>query len=188
MSRLVGLTSTSATGANRKRRFDEPSSSTPDYAAGLVWYGFLLNTLGRHDEAVVAAERALSLESAVTLSHMYLGAHFVWAGRPHEAIERLRIDIELDPSYVQGHRYLGQAYEKAGEIDNAVAAYEKAIELSDGALGLGDLGHLYAVSGQETKAREILRQLQDPSAHRYLAPVEMVRLYAGLGEQVKLHE
>ena len=96
--------------------------------------------------------------------------------------------MELDPNYVQGHRYLGQAFEKNGQYEEAIAEYKKAIELSDGALGMGDLGHAYARSGREDEAREILRRLQDPSERRYLAPLEMVRVYAGLGEREKLYE
>ena len=68
---------------------------------------------------------------------MYVGTTLVWSSRTEEAIEQFRATLALDPTYVQGHRYLGQSYEKAGEVENAIAAYRKAIELIGGWLGAG---------------------------------------------------
>ena len=68
---------------------------------------------------------------------MVVGATLAWSSRTTEAIEQLRATLEIDSTYVQGRRYLGQSYEKAGEVENAIPAYQVAVELSDGWLGLG---------------------------------------------------
>ena len=95
---------------------------------------------------------------------MFVGWNLVLAGRLEEAQGQFAQALELDPNYVQGHRYFGQTFEKAGDYKGAVSEYRKAIELTDGALGLGDLGHLYARSGRESEARQVLQRLNDPQS------------------------
>ena len=168
--------------------FQKALELDPDYAAAHFWYGVLLTSTGRHDESIRTIRRTLTFDPLSPFFRMGVGWSLVNAGWVEEAIEQLRRSVELDPNYVQGHRYLGQAFEKNAQYEEAIAEYQKAIELSDGGLGMGDLGYAYARSGREDEAREILRRLQDPSERRYLAPLEMVRLYAGLGEREKLYE
>jgi len=47
---------------------------------------------------------------------------------------------------------------------------------------LGQLGEAYAMTGNEAKAREILRQLEARAQCVYVAPYHFAYVYAGLGE------
>jgi len=57
----------------------------------------------------------------------------------------------------------------------------RAVELSNS--GLDELGYVYAVSGQRKEARQILAELRDLSRRRYVSPVDIALIYAGLGEK-----
>ncbi|MEJ7713512.1 MAG: tetratricopeptide repeat protein [Pyrinomonadaceae bacterium] len=66
------------------------------------------------------------------------------ARRYDEAIEQLRRVIAVDPNNYQAYWYLGHTYAANGQIDEAVAASEKAVALSGRAPGaLGMLGLVY---------------------------------------------
>ncbi|MBA2704950.1 MAG: tetratricopeptide repeat protein [Blastocatellia bacterium] len=83
-----------------------------------------------------------------------------------------------------GTRYLGQSYEFQGRYDEAIAAYQKAIELSERTSNiLGLLGHAYAVSGRRGEALKILNELKEMSAHGYVSPYDLATLYTGLGDK-----
>jgi Flp pilus assembly protein TadD len=47
------------------------------------------------------------------------------------------------------------------------------------------LGHLYAVTGQKTAAREIISQLQEMSGSKYVPSVYVALIYIGLGDKDK---
>jgi len=57
----------------------------------------------------------------------------------NEAIEQLRNAIEMDQSHYQAYWMLGHTYAANKQFDEAIAAAEKAVELSErtpGALGI----------------------------------------------------
>jgi len=45
------------------------------------------------------------------------------------------------------------------------------------------LGHLYAVSGKQEAARDIISQLQKMSGDRYISSLYMATIYTGLGDK-----
>ena len=45
------------------------------------------------------------------------------------------------------------------------------------------LGYTYAVSGERSKARQALAELQEMARHRYASPVDFAAIYTGLGEK-----
>ena len=49
----------------------------------------------------------------------------------------------------------------------------------------GLVGHAYAVSGLTAEARKALAELKELSKRRYVAPVEIAFLHAGLGENTQ---
>ena len=108
--------------------------------------------------------------------------------RRYERAIRIYCDvIETDASFFPGHAYLGWAYEQNGQLKDAAAATLRALELSPGnTFALTSLGHIYAVSGEPEKARQIIGQLKSESNKRYITPYGMAEVYAGLRETGKV--
>ena len=84
----------------------------------------------------------------------------------------------MDLSYEQ----LGHAYLQKGKYVEAINALRRAAALS-GFRDSAQLAYAYAVAGQRSEARRIVRRLVDPSQHRYVSPFHIAMAYAGLGEK-----
>ncbi len=84
---------------------------------------------GRDEEAAKALKRAISLNPNDICPHDALGRMYYARGRYAESIEAFQQRIKLRPTAVSYH-FLGNAYHFTGKLDDALAAYQKAIHLS----------------------------------------------------------
>src|SRR5262249_60031422 len=71
----------------------------------------------------------------------------------------------------------------------AIAEYQKAVELSNGNPDpLASIGHAYAVMGRKTEAQKVLRQLEQKVKRGQASPYLAATVYAGLGQKDKAFE
>jgi Flp pilus assembly protein TadD len=77
----------------------------------------LVNDEGCHDEAILAAETAISLDSQNSDVLGYAGCAFADMGDLHRGIGMMRRAVELNPSNAQAHSGLGAAKLLLGEIE-----------------------------------------------------------------------
>jgi tetratricopeptide (TPR) repeat protein len=118
-----------------------------------------------------------------------LGLVLHFARRDDEAIEQVRKVLEMDPNFAAGHRHLGMAYEQKAMYTEAVAEFQKAVDVSpDNPFALGFLGHAQAMAGSREKARQTLSDAQDLSKRRYVAPFDIAVIYTGLGDKERALE
>ncbi len=108
----------------------------------------------------------------------------------HDAsIENSLKIIELDPNYGPAYQYLALSYLKKGRNAEAIAALEKAAELTNRAsFILGSLGYVYAAAGKRTEALALLKELEDKYARKEANGQYISAVYAGLGEKDKAFE
>ncbi len=65
----------------------------------------------------------------------------------------------------------------------AIAEFRQALSASGGDSRLvSALGHAYAISGQKKMAEDSLARLKEQSKQRYVAPIDIAVVYAGLKE------
>jgi tetratricopeptide (TPR) repeat protein len=84
---------------------------------------------------------------------------------------------------------LGTGYEGLGKLPQALAAYQRAVELSDGNQdAVASLAHAYAAIGRRAEARKLLVDLQRQSKTSYMSPYVIATIYAGLGKKDKAFE
>jgi tetratricopeptide (TPR) repeat protein len=68
----------------------------------------------------------------------------------------------------------------------AIAEFRMAVEYDPkNPQSLANLGHAYALSGQQAQARKVLADLQERSKKGYVSPWDMAVVYVGLGESEK---
>jgi TolB-like protein/Tfp pilus assembly protein PilF len=80
----------------------------PRYAPARHGYSNHLSLMGRHDEAIAQATRAVELEPlSLSINSSALGNAYLQAGRYDEAIEQLRKALELDRSFGNARVGLG---------------------------------------------------------------------------------
>jgi Flp pilus assembly protein TadD len=101
------------------------------------------------------------LRSALLLPGLtgILSLHLADAGRYEEAIKAARTGTTLEPGYFLAHHLLGEASGAAGRIDDAVASFERAVDVAPrSVLPTSWLAVLYRLRGAWT--RNLLRRPQ----------------------------
>ncbi len=146
-------------------------------------YATFLSMMGRHEEALAEANRAIELDpldyiSAVILLHTY------WHMRRYDdTIDAGKKALALDPNFSFSHAMIADAYMGTGMYKEGVAQYEEAMRVSGGddpgveAL----LGAAYAKMGDRAKAEAILAKLRSGTDSFRSTPVNLAVLYDSLG-------
>ncbi len=156
----------------------------PNYATAHQWYAEYLIAMGRMDAALVEIERARNLDpQSPALVAVTCWMHYI-ARDYDQAIQYCRSALEMDANFYPAHFWIGQAAEKKGDPGLAIAAYEKALGLSPNSPEvLASLGHAYALTGQNEKARQVLGQLSKWSRQSYVSSYLIALVYAELGKE-----
>ena len=156
----------------------------PSYANAHNFYASYLMSRGRIDESIAASNRARELDPFSLSISAQRGFLLENARRYDAALEQLRSVIAMDPKHYQAYWILGHTYAANGQFEEAVAAAEKAVELSERAPGaLGILGLAYGLAGRKTDATKILNELLELNKTRYVTPAAMANVYVGLGDK-----
>jgi serine/threonine protein kinase/Tfp pilus assembly protein PilF len=164
-----------------EREFRRALELTPGNADIYELYGRLCSALERYDEAIALLRRAHELDPMVHRAD--LATAFLRAGRFEDALRTALHVIELDPHYARGHATLAWAYLKLGRHEEGLAHLQTAVALAPGdLLWVSQLGQAYALTGNQDKAREVLRELTRLAAERYVSPYHFAYLHTGLGE------
>lgn len=90
----------------------------------------------------------------------------------------------MDPHFAVGHYELGQALEQKQMHDEAIAEFQRAIEIS-GHSGVFDssLAHAYAVSGRHEEATKIAKDLESRNDQNPSAEANIALIHLGLGDR-----
>jgi tetratricopeptide (TPR) repeat protein len=156
---------------------------SPNNATRRQGYGQYLCNRGRFDECLAETNRAHALDPAYLSVAVEVGFRMYLARRYAEAIAPIRKVLEFNPDFVNARKCLGLVYEANRMYPEAVAELRKAVELSGGLpMNIAALGHVHAVSGHRTEARNALRALDELAMRRYVSKFPRALICAGLGE------
>jgi len=111
-----------------------------------------------------------------------MGGQLVNIGRYREALGPLAEAERLDPRDVMAARFQAISHAQLGELDQAVAACQRALALApSSAWDWGQLGQIQLRLGRYAEAHEALHRAMDgaPTDPRY--PVQYLAACAGLG-------
>lgn len=145
-------------------------------------YAHLLSTLGRHEDALAEADRAIKLDPLSPFVGTIKGQILFHAHRYSEAIEEVNKALEIEPNFWIGQIVLCRSYERLAHYEQALKACRMAVESSDDVTEATSLaGYVYAVSGQRQQAEQALRALRATSETRYVPPYNFALVYQGLG-------
>ena len=169
--------------AESEREFQTAIKLKPAYAPAHQWYSSYLVAVERFDEAIAEAKRTEELEPLSFVASSHLGWIYYLAGKNDEAIEQCKKILDLDPNSFPARRYLGLAYESKGMYAEAIHEFQTGVKLSGSPLMLALLGHAYAASGKRAEAQQVLNDLEQLQAQRYVSPYTVAAIYAGLNDQ-----
>jgi len=166
-----------------EEEFQRAIDLNPSYANAHLWYGGFLRSMGRLDEAEAETSRARELDPLSLLVNMNAAGPLFFRRRFDRAIEHLRAILEREPKFLPALFNLGHVYLQAGMHGEAVAIFERAVQLSNSRQGLPALAHAYALAGRIQEARQILSRLHSDYNGRYLASPLLAQIHLGLGER-----
>jgi len=154
----------------------------PNSGEAYDYYGLMLSSLERYDEALEMQRRAHELDP---LAHrMDLVTTCLRAGRYEEALRGVTRVLEVEPHLPLAHLTLGWVQFLTGETDQGIATLEKGLALSsENTLYLAQVGQAYGMVGRIDESRAMLRRLEDLSRQRYVSPYHLAYVHTGLGDK-----
>src|SRR5262249_47277231 len=132
---------------------------TPDSAAGHGAMAYVLTRLGRTDEAIAAADRALEIEPGHAAYYAQLGGPLRSRGDSQRVESALRTAFELDPCEPNFAGLLANFLRERNRLDEGISVARQGLECSPYAENLHlELGHLLARAGDITGAEQAFRR------------------------------
>lgn len=146
-------------------------------------YALFLQTI-RHDFIGAIEQAEAALESDPLSEHTNFSYAWIlfFAGEYRRAAEQATKTLEMYRDSLMANFVLGWAQLGCSRLDEAVAAFERAVELSRDSIGLGYLGHAYGLAGRRDAALSVLNELLERSTAEEVPQTSFAYLYIGLGD------
>jgi adenylate cyclase len=170
---------------NAQVEFDRAIELNPNLAWAYEIYAWFLGGLGRLDEAIAKDKKAIELDPLNSFFQFALAYFLYHARRYDDAIVQIRRTLELDSTSTLARHLLGCCLLWKGDTAGAIAEFQKSKTMVAGAWYQGLLGYAYAISGNRSKAEQILRELEQMAKRQYVSSTAFADIHLGLGEKEK---
>ncbi len=167
-----------------EHEYQRAISLDPRSATAHHWYGVTcLVQLGRLDDALDEMLLAQTLDPISTIISRDTARVLFYRREFDAALEQCDRTIERDPYFSGTYWMLGLVQEQLGDLDEAIAAFQRGIQLvPDSRMLRGALGRVLALSGKPSKAKQIIREIEDSAGKRYVSPFEPAMIHFALGD------
>jgi TolB-like protein/DNA-binding winged helix-turn-helix (wHTH) protein/tetratricopeptide (TPR) repeat protein len=167
-----------------EREFQRAFELNPNLPIAHHWYALLLECLGRYADALEQRRRARELDPTSPPILAALGQTLFRLGHTEQALTELHKAVEMDNSLDGAHVGIGNVYQHRGDYARAIPEYRLAVQYSPGSWrDKAVLGYALAQAGNAREANQILSELISASHERYVSPVHLAILCAGLGDK-----
>ena len=170
---------------NAQVEFDRAIELNPNLAWAYEIYAWFLGGLGRLDEAIAKDKKAIELDPLNSFFQAALAYFLYHARRYDDAIVQIKKTLELDPASTLARHLLGCCLLWKGDTAGAIAEFQRSKIMVTGAWYKGLLGYAYAISGDRSKAEQILRELEEMAKRQYISTTAFADIHLGLGEKEK---
>ncbi len=155
----------------------------PNCAMAHSRYAYYLAAMGRLNEALQKIRRAQEIDPLSPDANASLALIHYMLRDCDEAIKYCRIAIALEPGFAEAVLIVGRCFEQKGVFSEAESQYFAAAQMDASGTEPDELlGHIYAVTGRESMAREWLSKLLSPVTIDRVRPYNIAAIYAALGE------
>jgi TolB-like protein/Tfp pilus assembly protein PilF len=166
------------------KHFEQALALNPAYSRTHTFYPFYLSSLGRSEEALEVAKRALDLGPASPPVSHSLAVQLYLARKFDQAIEQAHDTLEMDANFSISYQVLGEVYLSKGMYREALSVLEKYSALSRGsAASLALLGYLHARLGERKESLEMIYKLKAASKQSFVPVFFVALVYAGLEDK-----
>jgi serine/threonine-protein kinase len=153
---------------------------------GLMYHIYVplyLSSLGRFEEALALANRAVELDPASPSASHLLSVQFFVARKFDQAIQECRQTLEMAPDLFLLYVVLAQAYAGKGMYREAMAELDNAPAMCRSIPSVAGIrGYVHGLLGERSEALQIIEQFKAISKQRYIPGFYIALVYAGLGD------
>jgi len=169
--------------------FSKGIALAPSYSCAHEDRAMFLALMGRRAESLAELQKSKQIDPGPVSAGTELGV-FIQLRDWERLLESSRQQLVSNENDGLMHANLGLGYEGTGKFLEAIAEYQRAVELSNGGdlNAVASLGHAYAVAGRRHDAEKILHDLERKSREGKASPYLPAAIYAGLGEKDKALE
>lgn len=166
------------------KHFEQALAFNPAYCRAHTFYPLYLSSLGRSEEALEVAKRALDLDPASPAGSHSLAVQLYLAREFDRAIEQAHYTLEMDANFAISYVVLGEVYLSKGMYRECLSALEKYSTLSrGGATLLALLGYSYARLGERNEALQMIHELEAATKQGFAPALFVALVYAGLEDK-----
>ena len=158
---------------------------SPSYSVAQSLLTNLLVALGREEEAISSALRALYVDPLSALTNTDLAWVYLLTRRYEKALEQCRHTLAMELNFPLARIYLGQVYLCIDQFDDAITEFEQLLA-PDGknpAWCLAFIGYACGMSGRRARARQLLCTVEDLSRASYVSPYDSAVIHTGLRQR-----
>jgi TolB-like protein/DNA-binding winged helix-turn-helix (wHTH) protein/Tfp pilus assembly protein PilF len=172
-----------------ERHYARALALGPNDATALSFYAFYLAYTGRPVEALPIAERACRLDPVSPNARTIRGSVLQLAGRLDDARLEFEEALALDANFSLAQALVGLVYLQKAMPDRAIAAAQKARDLSGPRPDIVALhGYILARAGRRDDALKALADLRRLSQPREPPPFQVALVYVGLDDMDRAFE
>jgi TolB-like protein/Tfp pilus assembly protein PilF len=166
------------------KHFEQALALNPIYSGAHTFYAFYLNSLGRSEEALAVAKRALDLDPASPAVSHSLAVQLYLARQFDQAIEQAHNTLEMDANFAISYQLLGEVHVSKGLYREGLLALEKFSALSrTSPMSRALVGYSHARLGERSAALRIIEELTSASEHSFIPAFLYALVYAGLEDK-----
>lgn len=160
----------------------DPERFPKGYADAHHWYGNFLSACARHGDALEQALIAQKIDRLSPIITTHVGLRHYCAGSHDQAIEQYDAALNLDPNFAPAHWHKSWACPSADRAAEAIHHAKEARRISPvNPVYTINLAWAYAVNGDQTKARELLVELEGMTA-LYVSSYHLAAVHTALGD------
>ena len=169
--------------AAAEREYLRTFELNPAEAPGRSQYALLLSEIGRADDAVAEARRAVTLDPVSPFTNERFAAVFMLLGRLNEAIAQARAALAFDQNNWMAHFVLGYSTFFNGQVEEGLAAVRHALDLSnDDVIAVATLAAMSSLAGQ-TDQVEVIAKLHELRNRRYVSAALIAMVQAAFEQR-----
>jgi TolB-like protein/Tfp pilus assembly protein PilF/predicted Ser/Thr protein kinase len=167
-----------------EQEFKRAIELDPDYATAHYWYALYLGQLGRVDEQLVEAQRALDVEPLSLIGTYSLGLGYYFGRHFDLAREFARKTLEITPTFPPALRLLGSVNLADNRDQEGIAEMRQLHDLAPAnSLHTALFAYAEARAGRRHEAEEVLAALIRRSKTEYVPAANIAFGYVGLGDR-----
>jgi TolB-like protein/Tfp pilus assembly protein PilF len=160
-----------------KKYFLRSIELNPQNALAHTWYAQMLATVGRNEEAIAEAKKAIDCDPLFSVIHSMLGVVLSIKGQVNEGREQIDKAISMDPDQPMPYLFQGIICLMKPSVPDKALEYLKKSADSGMIIAYGWMGAAYALVGQRNEALKILEDLGRIEKERHIPRLKKLGVY-----------